>query len=312
MVEIKPFKGLLYNKEKIKDFSLVITPPYDVISEEKKADYLKRSHYNFVNLILADSHDGAAKTLTKFQNNGVLKQDDEESIYIYQQRYMVDGKNYTRTGFIALLKLEGFGKNILPHEKTMDRPYENRLRLLKATKANLGTILMMYDDKKKVIDKKIKEKIEKPYINFDADGINHKLFKIDDPRFAEFVKVNMKNQQCIIADGHHRYRASLQYSKEKNYNYVMACFVNSFNEGMVILPTNRLISGLQNPHYMTNRMRACFDVKEVDSIEIINKGMKNAGIFGFYDNILGKSYLLKLRGLGDVKLDVEILHQKII
>ena len=144
MAEIKPFKGLLYDKEKIKDFSLVITLLYDVISEEQKASYLKKSPYNFVNLILPESYDKAAEIFAEMQNEGILKQDDEESIYIYEQDYLVDGKIYKRTGFIALLKLEELGKGILPHEKTLDKPVNDRLRLLEAVNANLEIIFLFY------------------------------------------------------------------------------------------------------------------------------------------------------------------------
>src|SRR3989338_6621065 len=95
MVEIKPFKGLRYDKEKVNDFSLVITPPYDVISEEEREELSNLSEYNMVNLILGrDAKEEYAKTAALFkewQENGILKQDDEDSVYIYEQEFSCNG-----------------------------------------------------------------------------------------------------------------------------------------------------------------------------------------------------------------------------
>lgn len=317
MVEIAPFRGLLYNKEKVKDFSLVITPPYDVISEEQKEDYLKKSHYNFVNLILANDYDKAAEILNEWQNNGILKQDDKESVYLYEQNYVVNGKNYVRTGFISLLKIEELGEGVLPHEKTTNKPFEDRLKLLEATKANFGTLFLIYDDKEKIIDQKINEKLnEEPYIDFSENNVQHRLFKINDTEFINFLKNEMKNHQCFIADGHHRYKTSLHYSKKHGYNYVMVCLVNTFNEGMIILPTHRLLFGLDlDTNDFMRKIESYFEVEELaDTTEMIKKletqEIRN-NVFGFYDNINKKSYFLKLKDKNK-KLGVEIIHKLVI
>ena len=132
MVEIKPLKGWLYNKEKIKDFSKVITPPNDVISLKEKED-LKTHHHSFVNLILpngeGNKYENASKLLKEWQKEKIFIQDKEENIYIYQQSYSVENKNFSRIGFIALIKLEDLGKGVLPHEKILEKDLKDRIAL---------------------------------------------------------------------------------------------------------------------------------------------------------------------------------------
>src|SRR3989338_43680 len=311
MAEVMPFRGLLYNREKVKEFGLVITPPYDVISDEQKASYAKKSPYNFVNLILPESYDNAAEMLNEMQSKEILKQDDKECIYAYEQEYTAGGKKYQRTGFIALLKLEEFGEGILPHEKTLDKPVDDRLRLLEAVKANLEIIFLVYEDEKKLIDRKIKKGAKELYIDFSDGNVTHKLFRISDSELIELIRKEMQKHQCVIADGHHRYKTSLHYSKKHGYNYVMACFVNSFNEGLVILPTNRLIFGVEhfNINNLINEMGNYFEVEKIDSLKEIKKWLEASQnsnkknktkekVFGFYDNTSKKSYFLRLKDKG--------------
>src|SRR3989338_1096809 len=124
MVKINPFCGLRYNQEKVKDFNLVITPPYDVINEQQKKEYYASSPYNAARLILPDSPQKAASDLKDWQEKGILKQDDKESIYIYLQEFSFKGKQYLRKSFISLIELEEFGKGVLPHERTLEKPFK--------------------------------------------------------------------------------------------------------------------------------------------------------------------------------------------
>ncbi|MFH2027659.1 MAG: DUF1015 domain-containing protein [Nanoarchaeota archaeon] len=349
MVEIKPFKGILYNKEKIKDFGLVITPPYDVISEEQREVYFNKSPYNFVNLILTkngdDKYDKARQIFEKWQEEEVLKQDEYDTIYVYNETYMVDGKEFSRLGFISLLGLEKLGEGVLPHEKTLEKPFKDRLELMKKTKAHFGMVFLLYDDREKIIDTKIKENLAEiePYINFvDDSGVSHQVFRIQDKDTISFLRKEMEQHQCIIADGHHRYKTALAYAEQnpdnKSAKYAPMCFVNSFNEGMIILPTNRVVFGLEDIYEadLLNKLRDYFDVEEIDDIddmvkivestEILvdkEKNLKNH-VFGFHDNINGKSYVLKLKDnnilesripdatLVYKRLDVKILHKVIL
>ena len=309
MVEIKAFGGLRY---KDVDFQKVITPPYDVIDDDMKKRFQELSEYNFVNLILNDDHNKAKELFNEWINKKILVK-DEDSLYIYQQEFKLDNKIITRTGFICLLKIEDFGKNILPHEKTFDKYINDRFDLMVKTRSNLENIFLIYQDRKKEIDSLIILSTEKEEnIKFiDDDNCVHKIWKIDNGEVIEKIVSLMSDKKLLIADGHHRYKTALKYRKEHGNEYVMATLVNSFNEGVVILPTNRLVNEKVNIEDFSDY----FDVKEAD--EITNLEEKS-----FIVSTKEKKYLIKLREeeiLNEVfkdneifkNLDVAILHNLI-
>jgi len=332
----------MYNKEKVGDFGKVITPPYDVINEQQKKELKSLSQYNMVNLLLGDNYEQAEDIFLEWQKQEILKRDDKESIYIYSQTFKYNGCEFTRTGFISLIKLEELGRGVLPHEKTMEKPFRDRLQLLNTTKANLGSIFILYDDKKQVIDAIIKAKIDEkePEFSFlDKVGIKHRLWKISDIEFINKIVEEMIKYQCIIADGHHRYRSVLKFKEEHpeltDAKYTMCCLVNSFNEGLFVLPIDRFVSKLENLDIdkVISKLREHFEIEEVEKVnELIEKidstevlidksaNLKNH-VFGMYCYLNKKSYLLKLRDnkiLDEYypnkteiyrKLDINILHR---
>ena len=343
MVEIKPFKGLRYNKEKISDFSSVITPPYDVISKKEKQEFSNLSEHNVVNLLL-EEHEQAAKNLKDWQEKGILKKDDQDSIYIYSQTFAVNGKEFTRTGFISLLKLEELGAGVLPHEKTLDKPFQDRLDLLEKAKANFGCIFMLYDDRQKIIGQLTKEKIssKEPDMDFkDSFNIKHKLWRLSDEDFITKLKKEMQQYQCVIADGHHRYKSTLKFRDLhpalESAKYIMCCFINSFNEGLFVLPIDRFVFNLKDPNTeeILTKLKEFFDIEEAEDAEKLIKkidetqtmidktvNLKNH-VFGMYSYSNKKSYFLKLKDnkvldsyypdKSDIykKLDINILHKLI-
>ena len=151
MVEIKPFKAYRYNKQKI-SLQNVIVPPYDVIDSSTKADFKKKSEFNFVSIILNEDHDNAKELLHKWIEENILMQDKEDSIYIYQQEFKLNNKTFKRTGFVCLMKIEELGNNILPHEETFEKHIEDRFSLMEKANSNLELIFMVYLDKKREID----------------------------------------------------------------------------------------------------------------------------------------------------------------
>ncbi len=351
MVEIKPFKGFKYNKEKIKDFSLVITPPYDVINEKEKEEFYNFSEYNTVRLILGKEKPGdngenkytrSANYFKNWQKKEILEKDKEDSIYTYSQTFNYNEKTFTRISFVSLVKLEELGKGILPHEKTLEKPFKDRLALIEATKANFGFVFILYDDRQKTIDAMIKDKInnKEPDIKFeDKFKIKHKLWKITDQEFINKLKQGMLQYQCIIADGHHRYKSVLAFKDEnpelEDAKYTMCCFINSFNKGLFILPIDRFVFNLKNVDIskILEQLKEYFEIEEIKDVnELIKKvddtkimldktiNLKNH-VFGMYCYLNKKSYFLKLKDNNildkhypnntDVykKLDINILHK---
>ena len=339
MVHIEAFRGWLYNSDKV-DFSEVITPPNDVINAEQRKELLQHSH-NFVQLILPEGADGkyahAAALLTAWQGEEILVQDSEPNIYVYTQAYSIEHKSFTRLGFISLLKIEELGRGVLPHERILEKDLADRIALISTTKANLEIPFLLYDDKERKIDGILAAAIDgkEPYIDFTHEKVRHTLFKITDIKVIRHIQDAMKERQCIIADGHHRYTSALRVRdmlKEPNAQYGLMCFVNSFNEGMTILPSNRVVFDVNAPDFL-KKLSPHFIVEEVPrhtllsrmaAVDVMVDKSRNLKNHVFGVSTQEKSYLLTLKGndalakrLADKsevfrKLDVTILHELVI
>jgi len=281
---IVPFRGLCYNPEKVA-YEEVVAPPYDVISERQAQTLTRRSPYNIVRLILSQDEGGrdrytvASTLLHRWIDEGILMFDPRPAIYFYLQDYQLeDGSRRTRKGFIALCKLEDFSSgNIVPHERTHQKQIEDRLRLLRACRANLSPILSLYTDPNLTINETFLEKHhEIPLLDTtDADGVRHRFYRVTDPEALDLAVQVLSEKKLLIADGHHRYATALAYKKEMEkatgtlseqapYNYIMMYFTNTEDEGLTILPSHRLIHGLPDfeMEAFLARLREYFDVWE--------------------------------------------------
>lgn len=349
MVGIKPFSGYRYNPEFIEDLAEVISPPYDVISATQREIYANRSEYNYVHLILPAGDDeikyeASANLLTDWIGRGIFLKDPEESIYIYAHHFVYGGQKYDRLGFVALLELEKLGTNILPHEKTFPKPMEDRLKLMAANHSNLEQVFLIYDDKQKAIENMLLDAIEgtSEILRFtDDDGGVQRLWRISDESKITMIVDAMKDQQCVIADGHHRYKTSLEFMNQHPElpaaRYRLVTFVNSTNEGLLVLPTNRLLYNLGKIDIkkVLQKISAYFTVQEVPTMQAVIEKMKSIQstetsadekhvVFGMQCNLNNKKYLLFLNDFGLIDklfpncsdaykhLDLAILHKIII
>jgi len=262
MVHIAPFRGILYNQKKIRDLSKVIAPPYDVISPEARERLYKKSPYNVVRLILnqePDPYESVASLFENWQSEGVLNRDESPAIYYLKHRFpQKEGGERERQGFIALTRVEDSSAGTIhPHENTMEGPKKDRLRLMLACHANLSPIFTLYSQPKQIINRRLAEQVQgvPPLIDIKEDDKRScQLWRITDPEMIRIVQEEMKEQPLLIADGHHRYEAALNYrnhlrgerenwSGNEAFHYVMMYFANMHDNGLVILPTHRLVRG---------------------------------------------------------------------
>lgn len=258
MVTVKPFRGVRYNLEKAL-LKNVVSPPYDVISEEEKEAYKTKSPYNVVKLILPEGEEkyvNASKIYNQWKSERVLIKDETPSYYVYEQEYQYEGKKYVRTGFIGLLKLEKFGTGkVFPHEKTLAGPKKDRFELMKACKANFSQIFGLYMDKENELEKVFSNaKKDMPVASaVDDEGVKNTLWIIQEQDIVDKISRFMSNKSIFIADGHHRYETALNlrdfFRKQNNdspdevrpYDFVMMMFVNFYDEGLKIFPTHRVV-----------------------------------------------------------------------
>jgi len=260
MVQIAPFRGILYNQKKIRDLSKVIAPPYDVITPEEHDRLYRKSPYNFVRLILSQEpgpYESVARLFESWQAEGIFVRDDKPALYFLSHRFPDnEGKTRERLGFIALAQIEDFSTGaIRPHEKTLAAPKEDRLRLMLACHANLSPIFALYSHPRQTINNALMEQAQgvPPTIEVKEDGGGTcLLWRISDPEVVRLAQREMAEQPLLIADGHHRYEAALNYrnrlreergnfSGREPFNYVMMYFSNMNDDGLVILPTHRLV-----------------------------------------------------------------------
>jgi uncharacterized protein (DUF1015 family) len=353
-MELKAFKAFRFDETTVGDVGNCISPPYDVISPVQQKQLYEKNDYNIVRIIKGtetptdddknNKYTRAAAYLDAWVQKGILKQDPAETIYAYVQDFQVAGKNYQRNGFVALAKLEEFGKTVRPHEQTLDRPKSDRLSLREATNAEFGLIFMLYEDKQNVADNIIERAAEqRSLVDFaDEQNVRHRLFAITTRDEIEQIERMMLDKGCIIADGHHRYETALNYHKETDNPaaaYKMIAFVNTCNEGLAILATHRLVANLENfsfeklltdlkNHFDINEFRFASPQAKTDAKEKMLAQMKSdlaldKNAFGIYtgNGAFYAAVLTDKKAMDSVapdrsgpfkSLDVSVLHKLIL
>jgi uncharacterized protein (DUF1015 family) len=268
MAEIYPFRALHYNQTAV-DLQKVVTQPYDKISPEMRARYYAASPWNFVRLILRQATPGssqsvyseAAAELQNWIEQRTLVSEGEPAIYPYVQEFAVPGepgetpRRKQRRGFVALLRLEEYSSGVVHrHEETLSGPKADRMELLKATRCNFGQIFMLYSDPKGEIENLLRKETQaKPWQQMtDEYSSVHSMWRVPDPQIMEQVIDAMRSRKLVIADGHHRYETSLAYARARREeapeddraNYIMATFVPLESDGLLVLPTHRVVHSL--------------------------------------------------------------------
>ena len=299
MVEISPFKGITYNKERIAKLDDVMSPPYDIISEEMQSKLYEKHPNNFVKLILGkqltddteenNRYTRARELFDEWQKEFILLESEKSAIYPYKIEYKINNETKTMSGFFVSLKLDPEYKLVKAHEKTLSKPKADRLNLMRACNANLEPIQLLYMDKNDAIRKEIDESIDEPIISVKGyDGFNHKLWKLEDEQIISQIINELNDKILFIADGHHRYQTAVNFANEKkektgisdsnaSFNYRMVILANMFDEGLAILPTHRLIKMPSlNLEELLEKIDEYFTVEEktVDSTE---KDYNNVG-----------------------------------
>ena len=336
MPKIYPFKGWRYNLDIVSDLSKVISPPYDVISEQDQRNLYDLSPYNFIRIILNNNpppnrYVDSAKILSEWKTKKILQQDDNEAIYLLSQTFVHGADQINRIGFISKLQISQLGEKILPHEQTISKHINDRYELMKSTQANTGQIFMSYRDKEKIVETIARDYNNKePIVNINIDGIKYKIWRLIDNNEIDSIKEMMKDKKVIIADGHHRYKTAFQYAQDYPEKYgsdkVMATFVNAYNKGMSVLPTHRIVHNQEiSKNHLLDKISHLFTVQESFSIDDLLLKMKqseksNIINIGMISN-LKSYYLLTYNGkknwdqnLSDASqsLDVNILHHFIL
>jgi uncharacterized protein (DUF1015 family) len=308
--EIRPFRALRYDRAVVGDLGLVVAPPYDVVGPDLRASLVARHPANVVNLDLPaeelgdepdDRYRRAARTLAAWRSNGTLRKDPHPSVYVYEQAYVVPGANEERTqrGFFARLCLEPFGPDagVLPHERTLAGPREDRYKLLRATGVNTSPVVALFDDRSGKTGQRLAfTAAGPPDIEVtDDDGVRHRLWAVaadGDGAAAEIAAALIaaaSARPVTIADGHHRYETALQYRDERRmtrsceedpaFDYLLTLFLEATGEPLTVLPTHRLLRAIgdERAAALLDRAGELFDVERVGSAEALVRAFEGAG-----------------------------------
>ncbi len=267
MADISPLHALHYDLGRTGGLAPVAAPPYDVIEPDDRAALVARSPYNVVEIDLpqdpagGDPYAHAAAVLDRWRAEGIVVQDPEPALWALEQDYTgPDGRRRTRHGLFARVRVEEYGPGrIRPHERTHPGPKEDRLRLTRATRANLSPIFSLYDgDAWTPVEPHVARAPDGEVT--DPDGTTHRLWRVADPEAIAGATAALSPAELLIADGHHRYETARVYAEEVGdggARHVLMCLVSLGDPGLTIFPTHRLLTGLDDE--ARSRLRAAID-----------------------------------------------------
>jgi uncharacterized protein (DUF1015 family) len=306
MADVQPLRALHYDLATVGSLGDVAAPPYDVIDPGQRARLAARSPYNVVRIDLPegepDPYAEAAGIVQRWRAEGAVVRDDEPALWTLTQDYTgPDGRALTRHGVLARVRVEDYGPGrIRPHERTHPGPKEDRLRLTRATKANLSPIFSLYDDPSGATAAVLQA--AEPFGELtDDDGTVNRLGRVDDPAAIAAFQKALKSAELLIADGHHRYETARVYAEEVGgegeHRYVLMCLVALQDEGLTIFPTHRLIRDTtpQTQEALGTTLRELFTVEEIEQAQLRPPDGEGPLTMGYIDSFFKRAFRLTLK-----------------
>jgi uncharacterized protein (DUF1015 family) len=268
MTQVRSFRALRYDTARV-DLSNVIVPPYDVIAGDERSAFFDRDPYNAIRFELtrdveaeaATDYSELAGTLASWQRGGVLLRDAAEALYVLRQRFEApDGRALERLGFFAELGLCEYEERVVrPHEHTLAGPKADRLKLLRAARANLSSVFMLYEDRQQVLASLLESALDRNVLADARDdaGVECTLAAITQRELIAEVQSFLAERPVVIADGHHRYETALDYRREMRarnpgvegaaWESTLAYFANLYAPGSLLLPIHRVVRSGKAP-----------------------------------------------------------------
>jgi len=350
MALVFPFRGFRYNKEVVGDLNNVVTQPYDMTTPAMQEEYCRRSPYNVVRITLNPEKLNHAETQYKdaglafkqWIDQKVLIQESVPAFYAYYQDYAIHGEPRSQKGLVALLDLEDPDSGVLPHERTLEGPKQDRLHLIRSIEGNEDLIYMLYSDPRLAVDDLMDRNIagRPPAIQVTDDyGAIHRIWTLTDPDTQKQIQKAMSPHDLFIADGHHRFETAVNFMNECRSRGWEPAALDSFDKrmvtcfniagGLTILPTHRLIRSLKS-FDAGSFLKACgrnFAIEPIRSATDLWNAMKDGRknhLFGFYPQKSREFYLLRLKAAAleepafqkhteaDRELDPCILHSLLL
>jgi uncharacterized protein (DUF1015 family) len=309
MADVQPLRALHYDLSRVGPLEDLVAPPYDVIDPGQRARLAARSPYNAVHIDLPhgdDPYEAAARTLGGWRREGVLARDEQPALWALAQDYVAPGEGGRRErhGLFCRVRVEEYGAGrIRPHERTHPGPREDRLRLTRATRANLSAIFALHSDARGEAWGALQPHVEGPpwAQATDDEGTRHRLWRVPDAEAIAAVQGALADAELLIADGHHRYETARVYAEEVGgegaHRYVLMCLVALEDPGLTVFPTHRLVRGLRPDQHevLADAIRASFHVEEVDPGELVPREAGPPARMGYMDAHFKRPFRLTLK-----------------
>ena len=323
MAEVRPFHGLRYSAHL--DQSLLIAPPYDVISARLQEELYERSPHNIVRIEYGRQQpgdDGASNRYTRasadlaaWRAAGVLRRDEAPAIYAYTQSFSWGGRSYDRRAWFVALRLEPWETGVVkPHERTLSGPKADRLDLLRRTRTQISPVYGIV----KFADGTPDVAPGTPLVEFEADEQRHALSALTDAAAIEAIQRAVVDAGVYIADGHHRYETALGYrdevranaagwSGDEPENFVLMALTPADDPGLLVLPTHRMIQPYSWPENALERLAWHFEIEDLGHADVnyaaglLKSARRDAPAFIAIGLAHGALHLLTLKDRGAVE-----------
>jgi uncharacterized protein (DUF1015 family) len=311
VAEIQPLKTLRYEPRVVGSLDAVTAPPYDVIDDAERSILADKSPFNVVEIDLPRANSGdpylqAQNTFEAWRQQGILVREREPAIWALTQDYTgPDGRERTRHGFLCRVRVEDYGPGrIRPHERTHPGPKEDRLRLTRATRANLSPIFSLFDDPEHAAWRALERFTEEEPFGTatDADGTVNRIWRVSDAEAIGSVQRTLSDRELLIADGHHRYETARAYAEEVGgegeHRYVLMFLCSLSDPGLTIFPTHRLLTDLESDGKraaLAGTLERDFESSPVEPDQL-EPGPDEPGlVFGYLDRFDEQPRRLRLR-----------------
>ena len=308
MAEIQPLRALHYDLAETGGLQDVVAPPYDVIDADQRAALIAASPYNVVAIDLPqgdDPYENAARLLGAWRAAAIVVRDDGPALWALEQDYTgPDGQARTRRGFLARVRVEDYGAGrIRPHERTHPGPKEDRLRLTRATRANLSPIFSLFSDPAGSAWGALAGAVSgvAPWAETtDPDGTRNRIWRVGDEAAITTVTGTLRGVELLIADGHHRYETARVYAEEIGgegpHRFVLMCLVALEDPGLTVFPTHRLVRGLRpdQQEALAEALRRDFDIEPLDDTRALAPASSDHVRIGYIDAHFRTPYMLTL------------------
>ncbi|MFI5698309.1 DUF1015 family protein [Kribbella sp. NPDC051586] len=252
VLRLDPLRAWRFVAGKVSALGAVTSPPYDVLEPAIVRRLTDSDLHNMVRLILPRDpelgpgrYDEPARRLARWQQDGVVVQDERPALYVYEQRL----GTAVLCGLVGSLRLDPARTVVLPHEEVMPHWVDDRLRLMEATDADLEPILLAYAGGSVASDAVDAARAGEPWLEAETyNGAEHRIWRIDDPEVLEAISAELAKHEAVIADGHHRYAAYLERQLREPYRQGaeagLAMLVDYIRHPLTLDPIHRVVPGL--------------------------------------------------------------------